>query len=155
MEVVEHLHKKGINVCFSELSGTNIRMLREFKVIPTYVDENHIFDSVEECIMWLHEPGHILNQFAADDELYFPPAFTPNGDGINDEWKIKNIEKYPEAQISIYDLNDHKVFEGQAIGKSWDGQLEGELLPPGKYHYVVDLDPKNRKIREGSVFLFR
>ncbi|MEQ9289291.1 MAG: SulP family inorganic anion transporter [Cyclobacteriaceae bacterium] len=155
MEVVEHLHKKGVNVCFSELSNTNIRMLREFKVIPTYVDENHIFDSVEECIMWLHEPGHIYNQFAADNELYFPPAFTPNGDGINDEWKIKNIKKYPNARLSIFDLNDHKVFESQDNDKPWNGQLNGELLPPGKYTYIVELNSENEKPRTGSVFIFR
>jgi gliding motility-associated-like protein len=117
------------------------------------VDEDHIFDSVEECIMWLHEPGHIENEFKDESELYFPPAFTPNGDNINDDWNIKNIDKYPDAEIEVLNKNGELVFESIGYNEPWNGQLHGELLPAGEYKYRVKLDEGNKK--EGSVFIFR
>ena len=36
-------------------------------------------------------------------DIEVPEFFSPNGDGVNDRWEIKNIEMYPDAEIEIYD----------------------------------------------------
>lgn len=65
-------------------------------------------------------------------------AFTPNGDGINDVWKIENIDKMERVSIQIVDRNGAKVFESTTPDKSeWDGKLSGRALPTSTYWYVV------------------
>jgi len=72
--------------------------------------------------------------------IVIPNAFSPNADGINDEWHIERMDLYPEAEIFI--LNRW----GQLLWKSdrgytilWDGRSKGKLLPMGSYHYSIDL----------------
>jgi len=155
IEVIQFLQERGVNICFSELSPQSLKLLKGFEIVPNMVRENHLFDSVEECIMWLNEPGHIENSFEEDDGLIIPPAFTPNGDGINDEWEIKNLQLYPKATIRIYDTSKNLVFESTASNKNWNGELNGVLMPPGEYTYELNLNDDKEEDRTGSVFLFR
>lgn len=155
IEVIQFLNEKKVNVCFSGLSEVNLTLLQGIEIIPKMVDSNHIFDSVEECIMWLHVPGHLKNVFEDQDKLYLPPAFTPNGDGINDDWSIANIKRYPAAEIAIYDTREKLVFESKGYDKPWNGTLDGELLPVGEYRYKLQLNNGTDELMEGSVYLFR
>jgi hypothetical protein len=36
------------------------------------------------------------------DLLFIPDVFSPNGDGMNDQWEIRNIERFPEAEVFVY-----------------------------------------------------
>ena len=155
IEVIQFLQEKGVNVCFSELSAHSLKLLKGFEIIPNMVHEDHLFDSVEECIMWLNEPGHIENEFSQDGRLIIPTAFTPNGDGINDYWEIKNIELFPKADLRIFDSSKKLVYESIGYEKPWEGELEGSLLPPGEYTYELILNDEKEEDRSGSVFLFR
>ena len=58
-EVVQFLKGKNIIVCFSGLSAENERLLRGVDLIPLTVSEERVFDSIEECVMWLNEPGNL------------------------------------------------------------------------------------------------
>lgn len=83
-----------------------------------------------------------------------PNTFTPNGDGINDEWTIKYLNSYPKATINIFNRYGAKVFSGDSKSKSWDGKYNGQDLPIGTYYYVID--PHNgRKILSGSITILR
>jgi gliding motility-associated-like protein len=155
IEVIQFLNEKGVNICFSELSDNNMKLLKGLKVIPNMVDEEHVFDSVEECIMWMYQPGHIENMSDDPDELYLPPAFTPNGDGINDDWNIKNIGNYPDAEISIFNLKGESVFQSMGYATPWNGQYQGSLLPPGEYKYKINLNDNKKEPIKGTVFIFR
>jgi gliding motility-associated-like protein len=74
-------------------------------------------------------------------------VLTPNGDGYNDTWKIRNIEFYPKNSIKIYNANSQLV---KSLGEptqpggykgDWDGRSEtGGKLPTGVYYYVIDLN---------------
>ena len=155
IEVIQFLNEKEVNVCFSGLSEENMALLKGIGIIPQMVDHQHIFDSVEECIMWLHVPGHMDNEFEDQDELYVPPAFTPNGDGINDDWCIANIDRYPEAEITIYDSRERLVFQSKGYENPWNGTLDGQLLPVGEYRYHLKLHDEEDEQINGSVYLFR
>jgi SulP family sulfate permease len=156
IEVVQLLNEKKINVCISELSDGNMKLLIGLQVIPNLVDEAHVFDSVEECIMWMHQPGHIEDKLDDPNLLYIPPAFTPNGDGINDDWNIKNIDNYPEAVVKVSKIHGETVFKSRGYKIPWNGQFKGSLLPPGEYQYSIKLNNENDELFfEGSVFMFR
>ena len=65
-------------------------------------------------------------------------AFTPNGDGKNDFWKIENLDKMEKVSIVIVDRNGTKVFESTNPSKvEWDGKHNGRALPSSTYWYVI------------------
>lgn len=83
-----------------------------------------------------------------------PNAFSPNGDGINDTWKIRYLESYPGATVEVYDRYGQLVFRSQGYDKEWDGIYNGQPLPVATYYYIIN--PKNgRKIVTGSVTIIK
>lgn len=83
-----------------------------------------------------------------------PNAFSPNGDGINDRWRIQYLESYPGATVDVYDRYGGLVFSSIEYAVDWDGTRNGKALPIGTYYYVIN--PKNgRKIITGSVTIIR
>ncbi len=87
-------------------------------------------------------------------KLNLPNAFSPNGDGINDTWKIKYLDNYPGATLDVFNRYGQKVFHSDGYSKEWDGNMNGNPLPMGTYYYVVD--PKNTKpIISGSITIIK
>lgn len=83
-----------------------------------------------------------------------PNAFSPNGDGINDTWRIQYLESYPGATIEVFNRYGQKVFESTGYTTEWDGFFKGSLLPIGTYYYIIN--PRNgRKTITGSVTIIR
>ena len=83
-----------------------------------------------------------------------PNAFSPNGDGINDNWVIKYLESYPGATIDVYNRYGQPVFKSVGYDKPWNGLYNGNQLPIGTYYYIIN--PKNgRKIITGSVTIIK
>jgi len=83
-----------------------------------------------------------------------PNAFSPNGDGINDEWSIKYLESYPGCTVDVYDRYGQVVFHSIGYSTNWDGKRKGVLVPIGTYYYLIN--PKNgRPIMSGSVTIIR
>jgi gliding motility-associated-like protein len=64
-------------------------------------------------------------------------VLTPNGDGVNDTWKINNIENYGDATVAVYDRAGRKVFDAQGYNNDWQGTSGTDLLPDGTYYYVI------------------
>ena len=154
-EAVTRLVDKGITVVFSELKDRDNDLLEGINVIPEMVDEKHVFSSVEEAVMWLNEPGHLEDNFAADDELYIPSAYTPNGDGINDEWQLRNIDKHPNCIVIIKNREGTELFRSIGYKEMWEGIYEDRILPSDQYLYSIDLEGDGKKIIEGKVSIFR
>jgi gliding motility-associated-like protein len=83
-----------------------------------------------------------------------PNAFSPNGDGINDTWKIQYLESYPGATIDIFNRYGQKIFSSTGYNTEWDGKFNGSPLPIGTYYYIIN--PKNgRSIINGSVTIIK
>ena len=65
-------------------------------------------------------------------------AFSPNADGINDVWRIENLDKMDQISIVIVDQHGTKVFESNTPTKNeWDGKHNGRALPTSTYWYVI------------------
>lgn len=69
-----------------------------------------------------------------------PKFFTPNNDGFNDIWYVKDFEVYPKATISIFDQYGKLVSQLSPNNVSWDGTLNKNPLPSTDYWYVLKLD---------------
>lgn len=76
---------------------------------------------------------NIYTQFCG--KLYFASAFTPNGDGANDEWSVFANGGNEDIQFELYVYNriGTIVFNTKDINKKWDGNFKGEACPAGVY----------------------
>ena len=69
-------------------------------------------------------------------------SITPNGDGLNDTWQIKNIDVYPLSVVRIYDRTGRLIFEKQGYSNEtgWDGTYNGAPMPSADYWYEIDVE---------------
>ncbi|MCW3091269.1 MAG: hypothetical protein JWP81_2338 [Ferruginibacter sp.] len=69
-----------------------------------------------------------------------PNTFSPNGDGINDKWKISYLESYPECRIQVFTRTGQLVFDlkGYSDDKAWDGNINRKSLPVDTYYYIIE-----------------
>lgn len=71
--------------------------------------------------------------------MMYPKFFTPNGDGINDYWKIKYSSLEPNIKTFIYDRYGKLIKALVNNQDSWDGTFNGKTLPATDYWFVVKL----------------
>ena len=88
--------------------------------------------------------------------LYIPNSFSPNGDGLNDQWRIANLPK--ENEVWIFNRWGELVFTQKNYDGSWEGiDLSGEPLRQGiyvfriRYRYYPGIDGEEM----GSVQIMR
>jgi gliding motility-associated-like protein len=72
-------------------------------------------------------------------KVIVPNAFSPNKDGINDEWRLEAIDVYPDADVTVFNRYGQAVFSTRGYNKPWDGTYNNNPLPVGTYYYVIDL----------------
>ncbi len=105
------------------------------------------------------------NHMPSDDDLEIFNLVTPNGDGDNDVFVIRNIERYPENSVEIYNRWGVKVFDVNGYGQNQNffrGLSEGRAtvnrdseLPVGTYWYIIKYKNAqgNWKQRVGYLYL--
>ena len=74
--------------------------------------------------------------------LNIPNVITPNGDGFNDEWRIKNLNVFggQATNVKIYDRFQNLVFEQNSNTEIvWDGKVRGREIPTTSYWYMITL----------------
>jgi gliding motility-associated-like protein len=118
------------------------------KVYITLTDGKADSDAKERAI-------EVIDRF---EELDIPNAFTPDGNGANDEWKIRagkeGVGKYNEAVVRIYNRRGTLVYETIGFDAPWNGMMNGEVLPADTYYYTIELNFLN-KIYKGIVTILR
>ncbi|WP_423999100.1 T9SS type B sorting domain-containing protein [Maribacter sp. IgM3_T14_3] len=75
-------------------------------------------------------------------DIEIPNFFTPNGDGQNDTWSIKNTGGFPKMYVMVFDRSGRKLTEFIGQGE-WDGTYNNENLPTGDYWYIIKLNGRN------------
>jgi len=81
-----------------------------------------------------------------ESDIFIPQAFTPNGDGQNDEYKP--FFSYPpqEYMLILYDRTGAKVFETKNIDEGWNGLLKnGKPANEGVYVYYLKYQTAMRR----------
>ncbi len=87
---------------------------------------------------------------AENCELVIYNAFSPNGDGKNEEWHIRGIQAYPNCVVKVFNTWGNQVFSSKGYTQPWDGTYNGKTLPAGTYYYIIELEPGG-KTYSGSV----
>lgn len=80
--------------------------------------------------------GETYEVSIGESALRCPNAFSPNGDGVNDEWKVsyKSIVSY---ECHIYNRWGQEMKSMTDPSEGWDGRYGGKYVPTGAYYYVI------------------
>lgn len=97
----------------------------------------------QACIVLCDNEGNcdttivIINVVNRDLVIY--TGFSPNEDGHNDVFTIKNIQYYPNNDLQIYNRWGNKVYtkKGYTNESGWKGEYGKKLLPDGTYYYML------------------
>jgi gliding motility-associated-like protein len=72
-----------------------------------------------------------------ESRLEVPGVFTPNGDGINDEFRVA-YKSIVEFRCWVFNRWQQKVFYWTDPQKGWDGKINGKPATQGAYFYVIE-----------------
>ncbi|PBJ12179.1 gliding motility-associated C-terminal domain-containing protein [Flavobacterium sp. ACN6] len=96
------------------------------------------------------------------NNFFVPDGFSPNGDGVNDSFVIKDIEfLYPNYTLEIYNRYGNGMYKGDKNKPAWDGMnyeksgLAGGVAPNGVYFYVLHFNKDNKPPQQGRLYLNR
>ena len=88
-----------------------------------------------------------------------PNAFTPNGDGIDDIFRIPpQVAPATIKSFSVFNRWGQKIFYTENGGKGWDGTLNGQMQPEGSYVWMIqytDAVTNKFETASGTVILIR
>ena len=89
------------------------------------------------------------------EEFFIPTAFTPNGDGLNDLFKVQANFVPNTFEMSIFNRKGELMFLSQDMGIGWDGQFRGQTLPSGVYVCIIKYTDSQGNIqkKQGQVML--
>lgn len=92
-----------------------------------------------------------------DCGLWIPTAFTPNGDGLNDEFIVHAPATITHYECAIYDRSRGLLFRTNNIQQGWDGTFNGKQLPLGAYFYVITYRDEAgvKHVEKGQITLIR
>ncbi len=87
--------------------------------------------------------------------IYLPNAFTPNGDGENDQFRVRGLVNGPFSMI-IFNQWGELLFQSENPSTGWDGNRNGLPVQPGTFIYLVKLEVEGKAQEiSGKVTLLR
>ncbi len=92
-------------------------------------------------------------------QLNLPNAFTPNGDGRNDNFRALHVCDMTDFEMNVYDRYGELIFRSLNADEAWDGTYRGGVKAPGgTYVWMVhyfSAATKQPVMRKGTVMLIR
>ncbi|MEM9987592.1 MAG: gliding motility-associated C-terminal domain-containing protein, partial [Bacteroidota bacterium] len=140
----EHGVESYLIEVFDEASA-QYRSLAEVPGDFTYFEDQEVLDQPSSCyrITAYEQIGAGVTSLSneacviPDPKIFRPNAFTPNGDGINDEFVIKG-SFVSTFHLAVYNRWGHLLFKTNNPEEGWDGtDQEGKPVPTGTYTYVM------------------
>jgi len=110
------------------------------------------FDSVSGCFDSTSLQIQVLDTLL----IFIPNAFTPNGDGTNERFRVYG-EGFTDGFLAIYNRWGQLVFESSNWEEGWDGTINGAPAESGVYVYLFEYIPSvgERGIRSGMLKLVK
>ena len=95
-------------------------------------------------------------------QYYAPSAFTPNGDGKNEVFRLIGLYSDIQLNLSVYNRWGELIFSSDDLYTGWDGTSGGQISPEGTYIWVAkirfldkDVVTNNNVVLKGSITLLR
>jgi len=154
---------------YDKLDGTEIQIVRWDVASGKWISEGGVTDDAQTMVTakvsgyGIFTLARVTKLLKDDDELIVYNAVSPNGDGKNDFFLIKGIDKYPDNTVEIYNRwgvlvyqangynESDRVFRGFSDGRATINRDAG--LPTGTYFYILKYQT-NTKSREKAGYLY-
>lgn len=78
----------------------------------------------------------IVFLYEYEEGYFIPNVFSPNGDGINDAFRIENFRQ-EEFFLVIFDRWGNEVYSSRNSSDTWDGNVRGGEAPEGVYYFKL------------------
>ena len=91
-------------------------------------------------------------------DVYFPTAFTPNGDTKNDLFGVRgNISSLTNYQLSVFNRNGELIFSTTTPLQKWDGTNKGKMLDNATYIWFANYSINNQplQMQKGTITLIK
>ncbi len=114
-------------------------------VISTTAETNSIPGKYPIIVSGAQSDDYIINYipgeltvFLSSKDIKIYNTFTPNGDGINDQWVINDLQYYSNCTVDVYNRYGLQIYFSRGYSHPWDGTYKGKPVPTGCYYYVVN-----------------
>ncbi|MGM0611924.1 MAG: gliding motility-associated C-terminal domain-containing protein [Bacteroidota bacterium] len=145
----------------------NVCINKNQKLDPGFYDEKYDFqwsDGVESPVNFVSEISASTKHYSLEItgcetyeyqttvifescDLTIPNVITPNGDGVNDYFKIEGLENYPGSKLIILDRNGKELF----VDENYQNDFDGGNLPQGSYYYILQVNDKHQTTKKGNL----
>ncbi|WP_306350533.1 gliding motility-associated C-terminal domain-containing protein [Flavobacterium sp. '19STA2R22 D10 B1'] len=148
--------------------STTVQIVRWDDITSKWVTQGGIMD-VGHTMITAPITGYGIFTLAlvkekVDEDLVFYNGLSPNGDGKNEFFYIKGINKFPDNSVEIYNRWGVLVYSAKGYNESdkvFNGYSEGYLtldsskkLPMGTYFYILNYKKDAKKIkRTGYLYI--
>jgi len=122
----------------------------------------HITRSITLYLTGIDERGchgrdslHVTVDYS--DPTFIPSAFSPNGDGKNDVFRVGSMDFQKLLEFRVFNRWGQEVFSTTDPLKAWDGTYKGVTQEIGVYHYVIRVAYPDAKVEtyKGDITLIR
>ncbi len=132
--------------------------LKANNVLSLYPKTNTIYtikaNAAKDCIL---TDTVLIRTKSCPQNIYFPTAFTPNGDGLNDEYKPSLIGNVVYYEFTIFNRWGQKIFSTKTPNKGWNGKINNGQPLMGSYVYTCRYKffTKKEEVENGTFVLIR
>jgi gliding motility-associated-like protein len=101
-----------------------------------------VCDDLGNCIVVT-----VIVEVTDDGEFEIFNGFSPNEDGINDYFRIKGIERYPENQLTVFNRWGNRVYSQKRYTNQnpWTAEYRNTYLASGSYFYILEVEMDGKK----------
>ena len=135
-----------VNIRVDEPSSTNVvdsiyegqsYTLPSGTVVTTAGSYESILAATNGCDSIIHTNLRVLAK--PECEVNPPNAFTPNGDGLYDVWKVYNGSCIKNCAVKVYNRYGSPVYQSGNYHNDWRGTYGSKDLPDGTYYYIIEV----------------
>jgi gliding motility-associated-like protein len=114
----------------------------------------YIAESINE--FGCYSQDEVCLDIRADYSIYIPNSFSPNGDGLNDVFRVYG-ENFSQLKVDVYNRWGQLLFRSSDVNGGWDGTFNGAACEQGTYTYRISYTGLDSKVNQvtGHVNLLR
>lgn len=133
-------------------SSTEVSPIHTYPTSGQYNITLIAINTTNGCVDTLLKTVNIVG----NNSMFVPTTFTPNGDGINDVFRVRG-DNFTVKEMLIFDQWGTMIYRSDAAKPTWDGSVNGTITQNGTYVYKIMLlnDEQSSTTLTGSISVIK